>query len=140
VIVGVLREDEIGDAVAVWRACGLTRPWNDPYTDARQALASPASTILAGRVEDRIMATAMTGFDGHRAWVYYLAVDPAQRGIGLGQAMMRACEAWARMQGAPKIQLMVRADNTAAIGFYNAIGYEPQPVTVLGRRLDSEEP
>jgi ribosomal protein S18 acetylase RimI-like enzyme len=136
VIVDRLREDEIDAAVALWRACGLTRPWNNPHADARLALTCAASTILAGRIEDRLVATAMTGFDGHRAWVYYLAVDPTRRGAGFGQAMMRACERWAKAREAPKIQLMVRTDNAEAAGFYEAIGYERQPVNVFGRRLD----
>jgi ribosomal protein S18 acetylase RimI-like enzyme len=131
-----LTAEGIDDAVALWRTCGLTRPWNDPQADARLALTSPASAILAGFMDGRLIATAMTGFDGHRAWVYYLAVDPALRGAGFGQAMMQACEAWAMARGAPKLQLMVRTDNAVAVGFYDAIGYEKQDVLVLGRRLD----
>jgi len=134
--IGALLEAEIDAAVALWRTCGLIRPWNDPNADARLALTSPASTILVGRIEGRLAATAMTGFEGHRAWVYYLAVDPALRGVGHGAAMMRACEAWAAARGAPKIQLMVRSANTAAAGFYAAIGYERQDVQVFGKRLD----
>ena len=81
----------------------------------------------------------MVGYDGHRGWVYYLAVDLAHRRAGLGRRMMAAAEAWLRERGAPKIQLMVREDNEAAIGFYEAIGLERQPVVTLGRRLDNGE-
>ncbi len=131
-----LRPGEVDAAIALWRACGLTRPWNDPDADARLAMGTSTASILAGRIEDRLVATAMTGFEGHRAWVYYLAVDPDLRGAGHGAAMMAACEAWAQAQGAPKIQLMVRTDNAAARGFYDSIGYAKQDVVVLGKRLD----
>ena len=53
----------------------------------------------------------MTGFDGHRGWVYYLAVAPDRRGQGTGSALMAAAEGWLRERGLPKIQLMVRGDN-----------------------------
>jgi hypothetical protein len=130
-----LSADQIEAAVALWEACGLTRPWNDPHADARLALAGPTSTILAHHRAGELVATAMVGADGHRGWVYYLAVSPALKRSGLGAAMMRAAEDWAKAQGMPKLQLMVRADNAAVVEFYKAIGYGEEPVTVLSRRF-----
>lgn len=134
-IVAELRPDEADAAVALWQACGLTRPWNDPHADLALALASPGSTILAGRVGDGLVATVMVGCDGHRGWVYYLAVDPELRQAGHGAAMMRAAEIWLREHGAPRLNLMVRTDNSAAVGFYAAIGYSPSDVMVLQKVL-----
>jgi len=122
--------------VALWRACGLTRPWNDPARDFKSAIEGPASAILLLRDGDAIAAGVMAGFDGHRGWVYYLAVAPDRRRQGLGRAMMEAAEAWLRERGAPKIQLMVREDNAAALGFYESLGLERQKVVTLGRFLD----
>lgn len=130
-----LRPDEIDAAAALWAACGLTRPWNDPQADAQLALASPSSTILAGREGGPLVATVMAGFDGHRAWVYYLAVAPDRRTAGLGRAMMAAAEDWLRAKGAPRLNLMVRADNAEARGFYESLGYKPSDVTVFQRDL-----
>jgi hypothetical protein len=73
----------------------------------------------------------MVGTDGHRGWVYYLAVDPDQRGRRHGEAMMRAAEAWVQARGMPKLQLMVRSGNSAVVGFYKAIGYDVEEVTVM---------
>ena len=134
-IIKDLSPDQIEAAVALWEACGLTRPWNDPRADARLALAGPTSTILAHQRDGDLVATAMVGADGHRAWVYYLAVSPALKRSGLGAAMMRAAEDWAQARGMPKLQLMVRADNAAVVEFYKAIGYGVEPVTVLSRRF-----
>jgi ribosomal protein S18 acetylase RimI-like enzyme len=130
-----LDEADIEAAVALWDACGLTRPWNDPRADAHLALAGETSTILAGRCDGRLVATAMVGVDGHRGWVYYLGVDPDQRGRRHGEAMMRAAEAWVRARGMPKLQLMVRGDNAATIAFYKAIGYGVEEVAVLSTRF-----
>jgi len=131
-----LAADEIEEAVALWDACGLTRPWNDPRADATLALAGGTSTILAAHEEGRLVATVMVGADGHRGWVYYLGVAPAARKRGLGAEMMRAAEAWVIARGMPKLQLMVRADNQGAVGFYHAIGYQTEATTVLSRRFD----
>lgn len=121
--------------VALWQACALTRPWNDPASDIALALEAAHATILVARDGDRIVGSVMAGFDGHRGWVYYLAVAPDARLAGLGRRLMAAAEAWLRSRGAPKLQLMVREGNDAALRFYHALGMERQDVAVLGRFL-----
>jgi ribosomal protein S18 acetylase RimI-like enzyme len=124
-------------AIRLWHDSGLTRPWNDPEADLRRAANGESSCVLAAIADDdSLLATAMVGHDGHRGWVYYLAVDAAQRGRGLGRQLMEACEEWVRSRGIRKIQLMVRAANQVAVGFYEHLGYADSDVTVLGRRLD----
>jgi len=128
-------ESDMADVIALWKACDLTRPWNDPAADYRLALATETSAILLAHQEGALVASILTGFDGHRGWVYYLGVVPACRKQGLGRQMMAAAERWLCERNAPKIQLMVRDDNEAAIGFYQALGYEVQPVVTIGKRL-----
>lgn len=120
---------------ALWEACGLTRPWNDPTSDARLAIEGATSAILGLRDGDALIASVMVGFDGHRGWVYYLAVAPDRRREGLGRQLMEAAEAWLRARGVPKLQLMVRSSNEEALGFYEALGLERQEVVTLGRFL-----
>lgn len=122
--------------IALWEAAGLTRPWNDPRADFAMALEAPSSAVLLAHDGDALIGSVMVGFDGHRGWVYYLAAPPDRRGAGIGRALMRAAENWLKARGCPKIQLMVRGDNHAARGFYDAIGYEMQDVVTIGRRLD----
>ncbi|PKQ06350.1 MAG: GNAT family acetyltransferase [Alphaproteobacteria bacterium HGW-Alphaproteobacteria-11] len=121
---------------ALWEACGLTRPWNDPAKDFAFALAGPASTVLVIEREGRIVASAMVGHDGHRGAVYYVAADPAMRGQGLGRAIMAAAEHWLAERGVWKLNLMVRRGNEAATGFYAALGYAQEEVVVMSKRLD----
>lgn len=124
--------------IALWRACEMTRPWNDPVADFDAAIGNATSDILLLTEGDALIATVMVGFDGHRGWVYYLAVDPDRRREGLGKRMMDAAEAWLRERNASKIQLMVRSDNADVIAFYEALGLERQDVVTLGRRLDDD--
>ncbi len=78
----------------------------------------------------------MVGFDGHRGWLYYVAVHPDMQGQGFGQQIIEAASRWLAEQGAPKVQLMVRTENTDVIGFYERLGCEAQDVVVLGKRLE----
>ncbi|MGJ8537902.1 MAG: GNAT family acetyltransferase [Parasphingopyxis sp.] len=136
--IAAARDSDRDAVIALWRACGLIRPWNDPDIDFRQAVENSTSDILLFHEAATLIATVMVGFDGHRGWVYYLAVDPAHRRIGIGKRMMAAAEAWLRERGAPKIQLMVRSDNKAVIAFYEALGLARQDVVTLGRRFDGK--
>ena len=131
---------DVADVVALWKACGLTRPWNDPAADIALARRGPNSAILIGRDGDAMIATAMVGHDGHRGWVYYVAVDPARREQGFGRAIMDAAEDWLRQAGIAKLQLMVRRENARAGAFYQSIGYAESQTIVFAKWLDGREP
>jgi len=134
----VLREAVVDDApavIALWEAAGLTRPWNDPSRDFERALDAADAAVLILVTDGAVKASVMVGYDGHRGWVYYLAVAPGHRRGGRGRRLMDAAEAWLRRRGAPKIQLMVREDNVEALRFYEALGLERQKVVTLGRFL-----
>jgi ribosomal protein S18 acetylase RimI-like enzyme len=131
---------DVADVIALWQACGLTRPWNDPTADIALARRGPNSAILIGRDGDAMIATAMVGHDGHRGWVYYVAVDPARREKGFGRAIMNAAEDWLRQAGVAKLQLMVRRENAKAGAFYQSIGYAESQTMVFAKWLDGREP
>ncbi|WP_022885034.1 GNAT family acetyltransferase [Glaciibacter superstes] len=130
-----LTSEDSNAAAVLWHQSGLTRPWNSAKDDLQRALDGETSTVLGAFHEEQLLATAMVGHDGHRGWVYYLAVDKGQRGTGLGRRMMAAAEGWLRENGAVKVQLMVRSGNAAAFGFYNHLGYEDADVSVRSKWL-----
>jgi ribosomal protein S18 acetylase RimI-like enzyme len=133
-------EADAAVVIALWQACGLTRPWNDPAADIALATGHANATILAGRDNGMIVATVLVGHDGHRGWVYYLAVDPDRRHAGHGRLMMDAAENWLRGRGIEKLQLMVRSDNIEVKAFYHSLGYAEQERVVYAKWLDGREP
>lgn len=135
-----ITDADIAPVIALWQACGLTRPWNDPASDIALARRGPNSTILIGRVDNAIVATAMVGHDGHRGWVYYVATDPDRRAKGFGRAIMDAAENWLREAGIEKLQLLVRRENAKAGAFYQSIGYAEAQTIVFAKWLDGREP
>lgn len=122
-------------AIAIWAVCGLTRPWNDPRKDIDRKAHVQPELFLVGEVDGTVVATAMAGYDGHRGWVNYLAVEPSHRGHGYGRDMMVAIERAFEAIGCPKVNLQVRTDNASAIAFYEAIGYSLDAAVSLGKRL-----
>jgi ribosomal protein S18 acetylase RimI-like enzyme len=125
--------------VELWSECGLTRPWNDPLKDIARKLTVQPDLFLVGEEDGSVMATAMIGFDGHRGWVSYLAVDPASRGRGHAAALMAEGERLLIELGCPKIMLMVRAENTGVIELYEHFGYATERTVLMGKRLIPDE-
>ncbi len=129
-------EDEVAE---LWRACGLVRPWNDPLRDIGSARANASSDIFVavpGEGGGRIAGSVMAGYEGHRGWVYYVAVAPEHRAQGLGAKLMRHAEAWLGQAGAPKVMLMIREENDAVRRFYEGLGYGVEKRTVMSRWTD----
>ncbi|MGB3291262.1 MAG: GNAT family acetyltransferase [Burkholderiaceae bacterium] len=126
--------------IALWDACGLIRPWNDPRRDIARKLTEQPELFLVGVEDETPMATAMVGFDGHRGWVYYLAVAPDARGLSHGKALMREAERLLAERGCPKINLLVRSSNKQVVDFYLRLGYAQDDVISLGRRLIHDLP
>jgi ribosomal protein S18 acetylase RimI-like enzyme len=127
--------------ITLWQKCGLVQPWNIPHLDIQRKLKVNPELFLVGIVGVKIIATAMGGYEGHRGWVNYLAVDPAFRKKGFGRQLMAEIEKRLLASGCPKINLQVRMDNTSALEFYSRIGYKDDNVISLGKRLivDSEK-
>jgi ribosomal protein S18 acetylase RimI-like enzyme len=125
--------------IALWERCGLTRPWNDPRKDVARKRRVQRELFLVGTVEGAIVASAMAGYDGHRGWVNYLAVDPDRRRRGLAAALMAEIERRLRALGCPKLNLQIRRDNLEAISFYERIGFQEDSVVSFGKRLESDE-
>jgi ribosomal protein S18 acetylase RimI-like enzyme len=129
------RAADEGSVIELWEACGLTRPWNDPRKDIARKLAEQPELFLVGTVDGGVVATAMAGYDGHRGWVYYLAVAPGDRRKSFGRALMHEVERLLLARGCPKVNLQVRTDNAEVIEFYRKLGYSVDERVSLGRRL-----
>lgn len=125
--------------VRLWKACGLVVAWNDPHLDIRRKLGIQPDMFLVGRTGGQVIATVMAGYDGHRGWINYLAVDPRYRGRGIGRMMMDAAEKRLRAAGCPKINLQVRRSNDQVMAFYEHIGFKQDDVVSFGKRLIPDE-
>ena len=125
--------------VNLWQRCGLLRPWNDPHKDITRKMLVQPGLFLIGVVDDDIIASVMAGFDGHRGWINYLAVDPNYRRQGYGQRLMAEAEHRLRHLGCPKINLQIRKDNLEAIQFYQQIGFSQDAVVSFGKRLAPDD-
>ena len=135
----VFHPADAATVIALWQECGLTRPWNDPHADIARKLTEQPDLFLVGTVGAEIVASAMAGFDGHRGWVYYLAVSPRHRKQSYGRALMQEAERLLTERGCPKLNLLVRSSNVEVIEFYRKLGYVQDETVSLGKRLIHDE-
>ena len=133
-----IRPSQASDEFAVidlWHRCNLVVPQNDPQKDIEMKRKVQADLFFVGTVSNRIVATVMAGYDGHRGWIYYLAVDPDYQRKQIGRRLMAKAESALQKRGCPKINLQVRTSNQAVISFYKRLGFSNDDVIGLGKRL-----
>ncbi|MEO6603960.1 MAG: GNAT family acetyltransferase [Polyangiaceae bacterium] len=125
--------------VALWSRCGLLRPWNDPHKDIARKRRIQRELFLVCKIDDEVVASVMGGYDGHRGWINYLAVDPQFRHRGLGRQLMEEVEHRLKSVGCSKINLQIRRENVQAIAFYERIGFSEDAVLSFGKRLERDD-
>jgi ribosomal protein S18 acetylase RimI-like enzyme len=124
--------------IDLWDRCGLLRPWNNPVKDISRKLRANSDWFIVAVVRDKIVGSIMIGYEGHRGWINYLAVDPSLRRQGVGRRLMEQAEELLRNAGCPKINLQIRSANKEAADFYASLGYLQDDVISLGKRLDPD--
>jgi ribosomal protein S18 acetylase RimI-like enzyme len=134
----IYEDGDKSEVISLWQECGLVVPQNDPGKDIERKLRVDPGLFLVGVCAGSVVATVMGGYEGHRGWINYLAVNPAVQRQGYGQAIMQAVEVLMKEKGCPKINLQVRAGNDKVIAFYSAIGYGNDDVVGLGKRLQHD--
>jgi ribosomal protein S18 acetylase RimI-like enzyme len=139
VLVRVFKEADEARVIELWMFCGLLRPWNNPQRDIARKLKVQRELFLVAELQGVIVGSVMAGYDGHRGWVNYLAVDIGQRRRGIGTALMRDAERRLRLLGCPKINLQLRRETAEVQAFYAALGFQEDAVVSLGKRLESDE-
>jgi ribosomal protein S18 acetylase RimI-like enzyme len=132
-------DDDQEAVIRLWKRCNLIRPSNDPQKDILRKCRVNPELFLVGTLENKVVATVMGGYEGHRGWANYLAVDPQHQKRGFGKKIMTSLEEMLIAKGCPKINLQVRRDNQNALNFYSKIGFKDDDVISLGKRLIYDE-
>ena len=128
------------EVVKLWQDCGLVVPWNDPDRDIDRKMAVQPELFLIGEIAGVVVATTMAGYDGHRGWLYSVAVAPEHRRRGIGRQIVHAAVERLWAMGCRKVNLQVRTTNTQVLDFYERLGFRSDNVIGLGLRLNDTPP
>ena len=111
------------------------KPQRDPRLSIRNKLAMQPEFFFVGVLEERLIGTVMVGYDGHRGWMYSLAVAEDERGNGYARALVGHAERALAAIGCPKLNLQVMANKPETRAFYAKLGYQMDEVVSFGKRL-----
>jgi len=134
------RSEDREALVALWSACDLVQPQNNPHRDVDRKAARDPENLLVLEDNGQLIGAVMVGYEGHRGWINYLAVHPDRQRQGLGRLLMAEAETRLRGLGCAKVNLQVRRSNESATEFYRRIGYAIDDVLSLGKRLEDDTP
>ena len=129
------KESDRKPVIELWERCDLVRAWNDPNKDITRKASFQSDLFLVGELDNKIVASAMAGYDGHRGSVFYLAIAPEYQSLGYGKILMNEIEKKLISMGCPKLNIVVRSSNKNVLGFYSHLGYTTDEVVSLGKRL-----
>ena len=122
--------------VALWDACFVEpRPWNQPRELIQRKVGVARDLFLVATLDRRIVGAVIAGWDGHRGWLYHLAVAPDVRRRGIGSRLVRAAEALLQARGCPKVNLQILASNRDVVRFYERLGFAAEERVSMGKRL-----
>ena len=139
-IIRPFRASDEAAVISLWQRCELVRPQNDPHKDIQRKLRVRPDLFLVGELSGKIVASVMAGYEGHRGWLNYLAVDPDYQRKGLAREIVAAAERLLRESGCPKINLQIRTTNQRVIEVYRRLGYVVDEVVSMGKRLEPDNP
>ena len=141
------RPEDRAAVLALWCEAGLQGPPNQPDIDLGNITRTSGATLFVGEMRGsnsgersadvRLAATTVAAEDGHRGWIYYVAVQPSLQGQRIGTCMVRHAEAHLAARGVPKMLLLIRHPNTAVRSFYERLGYAAEPCVTMGRWLET---
>ena len=129
------QDSDEGAVIRLWERCGLLRPWNDPRKDIARKRRVQKELFLVGTVDGAIVASVMAGYDGHRGWIYSVAVSPAHRRRGVGAQLVRFAERALAGKGCVKVNLQIMEGNESVAAFYGALGFSVEKRVSMGKRI-----
>jgi ribosomal protein S18 acetylase RimI-like enzyme len=131
------REEDVASVIALWKACDILRPHHDPQREVAFLREASNAELFLALLDERLVGSVMVGHDGHRAWMYRVAVDPGFRGRGYGRALAGRAESWAIARRLPKLMLLIRDGNEKTMSFYEHLGYRQEPRLVMSKSFDA---
>jgi len=126
---------------SLWQTVfGYETAHNDPTLAISKKVSAEDGLFFVAERDGAVLGTAMAGYDGHRGWLYAIAVHPSHRRNGLGAQLVRHAERALASIGCMKVNLQLLAANEATAAFYKSIGYAIEPRISMGKVLHQNVP
>jgi ribosomal protein S18 acetylase RimI-like enzyme len=133
--------DHRREVITLWTTVfGYESAHNRPEIAIDKKLAVADQLFFVALAEGRVVGTVMAGYDGHRGWIYSVAVSPAHRRHGIGSQLIRYAEQALAECGCMKINLQIMPENESVIAFYAALGFAVEQRINMGKKIEKNIP
>ena len=130
------QKQDRGGLLSLWTEIfPVSLPHNNPETSLDKKLRHDPDLLLVSVMDGMVVGSVMGGFDGHRGWIYSLAVTPSLRRKGIASALMHAIEEKLRERGCLKVNLQVVSSNNAVVALYEELGFHVEERISMGKKL-----
>ena len=130
------QDQDKAELIAFWMEIfPASSPHNDPETSLDKKLRTDRDLLLVAVKDKKVIGSVMGGYDGHRGWIYSLAVTPSHRRQGIASALMRAIEEKIKALGCLKLNLQVLSSNVEVVTLYEELGYQVEERISMGKKL-----
>ncbi len=127
---------DTADVTSLWQnVLPDDRPHNQPLTVINNKLAAQDNLFFVAEENTAVIGTIIAGYDGHRGWLYAVAVGPPFRNKGIGKQLVEHAVQALQGLGCLKVNLQIRADNTQVVDFYKSLGFEIEDRVSMGKLL-----
>ena len=127
--------------IALWQSVfGYETAHNRPDFVIDKKIAVSDGLFFVATVDAEVVGTVMAGYDGHRGWIYSVAVHPLRRKQGIGAALVLHAERALAAKGCMKINLQIMEGNESVAAFYSTLGYSVEKRVSMGRRINENIP
>lgn len=125
-----------GQVVSLWQSVfAYKSAHSSPETTIANKLAVNDDLFFVATIDSDVAGTVLAGYDGHRGWIYSLAVDPHRQRQGIGRLLLRHAERALAHIGCIKVNLQIMSANESVVAFYESLGYSVEPRISMGRLL-----
>jgi ribosomal protein S18 acetylase RimI-like enzyme len=128
-----LHRDQV---IALWEAVfGYESAHNRPALVIEKKIAAGDGLFFVAVIDTAIIGTIIAGYDGHRGWIYSVAVHPEHRKQGIGSLLVAQAERALTERGCMKINLQIMEGNETVAAFYSSLGYAIEQRVSMGKRI-----
>jgi ribosomal protein S18 acetylase RimI-like enzyme len=119
-------KQDIAAVLALWEAAGSLPTISDSPEGLAGLLDADPRALLVAELDGVLVGSLIAAWDGWRGSFYRLAVSPEHRRKGLARMLLREGERRLRERRAVRLTAIVAEDETGAMAFWQAVGYERQ--------------
>jgi ribosomal protein S18 acetylase RimI-like enzyme len=122
--------------VALWNTVFSDDPPHNEPSKMIEAKLAVDDLIFVAEFDGKLVGACMAGYDGHRGWLYAVAVLSDYRRKNIGENLVKQAMQSLKQCGCIKVNLQIRATNVEVAAFYQSLGFAVEERLSMGLLIE----